>query len=444
MLFSHNSCSIKQSSYTNRLNWKDTNQIHCSSNRINYKIGQNSYHWLNDIKSVDEKIKFTSEGRSYFEIPHFGKNYSFKSLSTLNIQKKECDILNEAETQNHLNLSKSNALKQQEEKRRITSGFDLSKQSFVEKILTYLFMGSPKPVMDTVKVEPQDVANIKTESEEIKELSAVAAWTQGLRESMEDAHLAVKFDLMLGGMLRTIMLTAVFDGHQGDECAEFAAKNLEEVLKAYLSKFNSDFLTDAGITNALCLSLIDVSHAYNPENVPGSQYNLNAGCTANVVIQIDNESIFVANCGDSRAIILDENGNSFQISEDATIEGPYQNEIIERGGTIIPVHGKSRVNGRLAVPASLGDHWSNGIIISRPNIVKLENNEFNNFNNCTLIQCCDGVFEVATTEDVAARLNKSINLPIAERAKDIVESAFTCGSSDNISVLLRQFPKKLP
>ncbi len=421
-----------------KANWFRQGNFYAKNNHFLGETSRN-YHWLNDVDAIKDKFQKTQEGHSYFDMPHFGTSFSFTPPEQKRkIQQKECKLYDsEEETQNHLKESRINASKQQEEKRRIAQPFDQSNQSFFGKILNYLFMGPPKPILETVTITPSEVSRLDVKCEEFREINAATAASIGRRGKMEDMHLAKEFDVMVGGCLRKVILTAIFDGHEGSECSEFAAKNLEEILKAYLKLFNSESLTDSGITNALCLSLIDASHAYNPQNLQGPLYNLNAGCTANVAIQIGDD-IWVANCGDSRAIIVDGEGNGYQISEDASLDEPrYINRVLEMGGDIIPVHGKSRVNGRLAVPASLGDHWSNGIISSRPNIIKLDSKEFNNFDNCLLIQCCDGVFDVSTTEDVAARIKKSQQLSIAEKAKDIVESAYACDSGDNLSVLIR-------
>jgi serine/threonine protein phosphatase PrpC len=399
----------------------------------------NQPHWLKLADTINKHLLSSPEGYSYFNIPYFGKSYPFISPKLKQkIQQKECRLYaNAEEIKKHLVESRDNAVKQQEEKRRIAPPLNQGTQNWFEKCLNYLFLGPSQPTLDTVIISPAEILRLNIKSEEFKEIGAAMASTEGRRQHMEDTHLAKKFDAILAGQRKTIILTAIFDGHAGNECAKFAAKNLEKTLKAYLESFNSKTVTDMGIANALSLSLIDVSHAYNPENLQGSLYNPDAGCTANIAIQIEGD-LWIANSGDSRAIIVDGEGKCKQVTEDASLNEPrYANRVIEMGGNVIPVHGKLRVNGRLAVPVSLGDHWSNGVISARPNITKLEAKEFNNFDKCMLIQCCDGVFDVSTTEDVAARIKKSEGLALIERAKDIVASAYACNSTDNLSVLVR-------
>lgn len=397
---------------------------------LDSKINQKAYHWLKNLDSTNELV-IEKNNQSYFNLPHFGKNYFSQNEK---IQIKECLLYDHEGIKKHLNTSKQNAFDQQEENRRIVRSFDERQQSCFAKFLNFLFMGAPKTFLDTVKIDPKQVSNLTVDCEEFKEIGAATAYTQGRRNGMEDAHLATKFDLNLSGKIRTFTLTAIFDGHEGSECADFCALNLETTLKTYLEKFNKTDLSDAGIANALSLALIDVSHSYHPDNIQ-NLFNFDAGCTANVALQIDQESLWIANCGDSRALMIDKDGKTIQLSEDALIEGLYQKEVLERGGTIVPVHGKSRVNGRLAVPASLGDHWSNGVITSRPNLLKLKKEEFQQAK--FLIQCCDGVSEIATTEEIGSRIDSN-SLPLVEKASDLVKATYLCGSTDNISVLIRQ------
>ena len=332
--------------------------------------------------------------------------------------------------------SKENIAQQQENRRKIVT--NLTSTNCLETILNYLFVGTPRPNLGNVIVSPSEISKLHIESKELEEISAAVASAQGRRGSMEDAHIVRKFDILLGGELKPVILTAIFDGHQGAECAKFAAVNLEDSLRQYLEKFAGEVITDENISNALTLSFIDLSHAYHPDNTKDLPYNHNAGCTANVIVQIGKGDIWVANCGDSRAIFINEKGVGLQISEDATLEeSRYINSIYERGGQIIPVLGKDRVNGRLAVPASLGDHWSEGVITSRPNIFKLDSKEYE-FDKGTIVQCCDGVFDVATTEEVAERIKRTENLTALESAVDLIQSAYVCDSTDNLSVILRR------
>ena len=94
-------------------------------------------------------------------------------------------------------------------------------------------MGPPKPILETVTITPSEVSRLDVKCEEFREINPATAPSIGRRGKMEDMHLAKEFDVMVGGCLRKVILTAIFDGHEGSECSEFAAKNLEEILKAY-------------------------------------------------------------------------------------------------------------------------------------------------------------------------------------------------------------------
>ena len=93
-----------------------------------------------------------------------------------------------------------------------------------------------------------------------------------------------------------------------------------------------------------------------------------------------------------------------------------------------------RVNGFLSIGAAFGDFCLNGALSASPQVTKKPLSEIQP--NSHLILCCDGVFDVARTEDVVRAAHVNQNLTAGDLAKNIVYSAFSSGSDDNITVLV--------
>lgn len=259
------------------------------------------------------------------------------------------------------------------------------------------------------------------------------AHAQGRRPSMEDAHLCTTLEFTIGETTHSATLSAIFDGHGGSEAAHYAAKHLTTHLKRRLEQFNRPNLSDAGIWNALKLALVDTSRSYKPGV---GNYSHLAGATANVCMQIGRD-LWTANVGDSRALLLSKEGQVTQLSEDAKPGAPrYQTDIEDRGHAVF-YPDVARVDGMLAVARALGDHILMGGVSARPKIVKYQLPK--DATGYTLVQCCDGVFDVATSDQVGqlVRYAHEANLDTKDIAQLVVASAYLARSMDNLSAIVR-------
>ncbi|WP_419832216.1 PP2C family serine/threonine-protein phosphatase [Endozoicomonas atrinae] len=274
------------------------------------------------------------------------------------------------------------------------------------------------------------------------------ASSQGARPSMEDAHIADRFTVMINHMPVEIDITGIFDGHGGSGWSQYASQHIIRHLKRSLEKWNPDGLNDTGIWNALKWALVDLDNE-GPLIPPGQPAEpfihelQKSGTTANIALRI-NGDLWVINLGDSRAILIDNNGQTRQISEDAEPDDPrYKHSIEKRGGCVINVNGTPRVNGQLAVARSLGDHSLNGAISARGKVTKIPAGECS---RGTLIQVCDGITEVAFSEDIARTVQHQLDQgkPVHVAAARPVAKAYQAGSGDNMSVMVTQLQPSAP
>jgi len=255
--------------------------------------------------------------------------------------------------------------------------------------------------------------------------NTATAEAQGRRRSMEDAHLITKASVAINGNEHALQISAVFDGHAGASASDFCSKQLTSCLLEQIKQCCKEKLDAVGMFNALKLTPVTLDRNYTGR----------AGTTANITVQEGN-NLWVANVGDSRALLITPAGTAVQLSEDAKPDDErYKRSIIKRGGMVITRH-VPRINGMLAVGRAIGDHFLNGAASPRPKIVHYTLPEESS--GYILIQACDGIFDVATTNGVAKLVHANRDLPAEQLAKLLVAAAYEADSTDNLSVIVRK------
>lgn len=243
---------------------------------------------------------------------------------------------------------------------------------------------------------------------------------QGRRAEMEDEHLATSFNVDAGGKIYRAQLFGVFDGHGGNEASKYLKEHLRAKLALTLAEFNAKGLSDVNVWNALKMTFVRLNQ----------EFNMGSGSTAVVAMILDGK-LWTANVGDSRALLVNDE-QIVQLSEDADpADERYQRGIVNRGGFVIergPVH---RVCGIIAVARAFGDHDLEGAMSARPKITAIPMKEIKAGSH--LMLGCDGIFDVASTRQVGRAIQEHRAAPEEVLAKNMVYSAFTARSEDNLS-----------
>jgi protein phosphatase 1L len=118
-------------------------------------------------------------------------------------------------------------------------------------------------------------------------------------------------------------LFGVFDGHNGDECAEFVSKTIEHELIHRMDdkgRIAPAFLTDA------------FTHTDDAFLQHTADVGCEAGCTASIVLlNRRRNTVVAANVGDARCV-LGRNGRAIALSRDHKPDMPMETRRIERFG----------------------------------------------------------------------------------------------------------------
>ena len=243
---------------------------------------------------------------------------------------------------------------------------------------------------------------------------------------------------------------AIFDGHGGEECSKFFKNNFQNFLIN-----NPSFPVD--IKSSLQSSIDKCEEAFNEEyknnkaEKPEEIYDKSGSCV-NVILICDN-TIYIANVGDSRSIISMENGTKFKtLSIDHKPNNPKEFErIIKNGGKVYidnddPIRDINKVKvienekefdkyvddktvvsriypNDLAVARTVGDIINKkkilggnpNLLINTADVTIIDSSPHNDF----IIMGCDGIFDMLSNKDIIDCAWYTIQNMAKERKNDI-------------------------
>lgn len=172
---------------------------------------------------------------------------------------------------------------------------------------------------------------------------------QGYRMSMEDAHDAkINED-------ESIAVFGVFDGHGGQQCAEYLSQHLtKHIFKKLVQLQEASYSNQSkkhASGNKPIFKILKDSFFKMDNDLSNSSNFINCGSTSVVTAIIDNK-IYVANTGDSRCILSTNKGYAKTLSFDQKPSVIGERVRIENSnGYVI----NNRVNEILALSRAVGD-----------------------------------------------------------------------------------------
>jgi len=275
---------------------------------------------------------------------------------------------------------------------------------------------------------------------------------KGTRAYMEDRNREENDLLSLGDKTNDSntkwSFFGVFDGHGGDICSTFVSKHLPESIAAQ-ETFPDD------IEKSLDSAFKQTDKKFFEANPKLLDDGSTVVCSIVKVVDSVPKTIWVANSGDSRALLIKLVDNEFKAkalsedhkpglaSEKARIEA---NKGSVRPTSIFGIKGPDRVydsknRGGLAVARGAGDQLMkrDNLVIVDPDVVKYEIKE----NTVGIVLASDGLYDVFSNDKVATIIGTLLqenNSPqeIATKltTKSVKESV---GGCDNVAVVFVQF-----
>lgn len=213
---------------------------------------------------------------------------------------------------------------------------------------------------------------------------------------MEDAHTTLV--QLNDNEHKDVSLFAVYDGHGGDTVSNRAAEELQPILLQQAA-FQGGSRDPEQLGAALKQALFDLDDKMREDERLDSGED-RSGATA-VLAMVTETHIIIANCGDSRALIV-SGGEVVFASEDHKPTNPEETERVRAAGGYIEI---GRVNGNLAVSRALGDY------IYKEKSRRAEERKICCVADITvrervadadqfIVLACDGIWDVMSNEEV--------------------------------------------
>lgn len=262
-----------------------------------------------------------------------------------------------------------------------------------------------------------------------------AAEMQGYREAQEDFH---TIKLGMPGKPDHIFL-GVYDGHSGAKASKFLSENLWKNVSKLSDPMDQALLRE-------CALKTDAAFLKSEDTLEGK--NNGAACIFAVLKQQtgkDAWDIVVGNIGDSRVIIVRQDGSLTELSNDHKPDNLEEKARIEKAGGHVA---NNRVDGQLAMSRAMGDYQyknNEAIGVEEQKVIPVAD-----FMTATiekgdlLLMCCDGIVEAMENSQVCECVHTEWNS--ADSEKDLVEVlcrlfelSLITGSKDNHTSILLAF-----
>ncbi|CAL2035183.1 unnamed protein product [Caenorhabditis brenneri] len=253
---------------------------------------------------------------------------------------------------------------------------------------------------------------------------------KGQRNKQEDRFVAYPNGQYMNRGQSDISLLAVFDGHGGHECSQYAAAHFWEAWSDAQHHHSQNMKLDELLEKAL--ETLD-----ERMTVRSVRESWKGGTTAVCcAVDLNTNQIAFAWLGDSPGYIM----SNLEFRKFTTEHSPSDPEecrrVEEVGGQIFVIGGELRVNGVLNLTRALGDVPGRPMISNKPDTV-LKTIEPADY---LVLLACDGISDVFNTSDlynlVQAFVNEYDVEDYHELARYICNQAVSAGSADNVTVVI--------
>ena len=270
----------------------------------------------------------------------------------------------------------------------------------------------PSMNLDSMNSKKSTSTTIKNKNTPFSSFSYQEDKNLKYRQSMEDIGVTIP---NLTNDYKT-SLFGIFDGHGGNDVVKYIKDRIPEIIKKNL---NDLYPIEQCFINSF--NKIDEELKFYDSEYTGS--------TATIVLIQDNK-IYCANVGDSRAYIIYDNYIK-KITVDHKCSVPEEAErIIKAGGKIT----KNRVQGQLVLSRSLGD-----LYVKKYGVINLPDISTNtiDYNIKYVVIASDGIWDVVDEKTVLnmSKMKKNAD----DFCKDLVKLAIEKESKDNISCIVISF-----
>mmetsp|Transcript_83461 Transcript_83461/g.153265 ORF Transcript_83461/g.153265 Transcript_83461/m.153265 type:complete len:700 (-) Transcript_83461:37-2136(-) len=264
----------------------------------------------------------------------------------------------------------------------------------------------------------------------------------------------VKIPISVLGETATCVFFGVFDGHGGGYCAEYAAAHLAKNVLSRLRDRAKSVSDEVALKTALLGGFKQTDHNFLQHAKRVGEQSGSTACTMTVFGPDENMRLrlFLANVGDSRAVLGRINGEAIRLTEDHKPNLPGEKKRVElEGGSVVQVGEiwrcilpakKRQATGiaGLAVSRALGDKEFKhpDIVSAEPEIfvheVDWDEDEF-------VIIASDGIWDVISDKEAVKIVQQKLHLTGNEdlASEALVRRAVEKSSHDDCTVVVVRF-----
>ena len=260
----------------------------------------------------------------------------------------------------------------------------------------------------------------------------IQSWSlQGKRDSNEDQHISILNINNENSSINNVNMVGVFDGHGGKLVSKFLKTNLPKYI---LKKTNINiYQQKSRVTSQFFGKLFDrlQEELIKHHPIAAKRCGSTALCGVNYIDSNNHSMIWLANVGDSRAVLFDSKNIAVPLTKDHKPHSVSEKKRIEHLGGKIKFDGADWRVGDLSLSRALGDLDNTPYVTHRPEVFRYKLNKKDKF----IIFACDGLWDVVTNTDACRYIDRlmkdNYNGNIAKR---LAEYAIEKGSYDNVTV----------
>uniref|UniRef100_A0A0N5AGN5 PPM-type phosphatase domain-containing protein n=1 Tax=Syphacia muris TaxID=451379 RepID=A0A0N5AGN5_9BILA len=220
-------------------------------------------------------------------------------------------------------------------------------------------------------------------------------------------------------------LFAVFDGHNGSECASYASVHFPTCfveVEDFKHKKMEEIMTEAF---AKLTKRLDV----RIENE--FQINYKSGSTALCAHISNHKKLCIGWCGDSTAAMMYSTSVELLNKSHVPDDPEEAKRVEDSGGFLLVVNGELRVDGILNITRSLGDISAGSAISSIPSVLTrdLDGTEY------LLILGSDGLYDAFDGDSIFSYVKKFVQKNSPKEYRELSRKASDEGSHDNITAI---------
>jgi serine/threonine protein phosphatase PrpC len=254
---------------------------------------------------------------------------------------------------------------------------------------------------------------------------------QNNRRYTEDREIAISLTGHPAfGFAKSAVLCAVFDGHGGDETAQYLATHMvEHIVSQGAAALQEE--PDSALARAINCAEREVQSAW----VPGAGHA--SGSTLCLCLMID-DKLHIAHVGDSRAVLA-QSGKAVPLTDDHKPSSPAEAERIHAADPGATITADGYLYCELGVSRGLGSAHlkadpSKRAYVATPDVTSMQLGSGDDF----VVLATDGLWDRVGSQDAVATASRSLaeHNDAAAASHALVERAQKLGSDDNVSVIV--------